>query len=85
MKDTGKLRMKTAADIAYVMGEAFNEEELHQFCFDLGIDYENLEGATKQAKVRSFAQHYLRINQLPMLLDLLKVERPDHKWPENGI
>jgi hypothetical protein len=38
----------------------FNEEELSTLCFDLGIDYESLEGKGKEAKARELIAYYER-------------------------
>jgi hypothetical protein len=40
----------------------FDENELHNLCFDLGIEYENLAGATKDDKARELIEYCERHN-----------------------
>ena len=45
----------------------FNDSELRDLCFDLGIDYENLDGDNKAAKARELVAHCQRRNRLAEL------------------
>jgi len=38
----------------------FNEGELRDLCFDLGLDYDDLPGAAKKDKARELVAHYHR-------------------------
>lgn len=35
----------------------FDDNELRDLCFDLGIDYQNLSGDNKSAKIRELIMH----------------------------
>ncbi len=55
--------------------------ELRDLCFDLGIDYEILQGDAKADKVRSLIIYQVHRNQYNVLLSRLKQKRPDVPWP----
>jgi hypothetical protein len=63
--------------------ERFNEQELRTFCFILRekvcseIDYDNFEGATKEAKIRELIDFILRRNLMSECIAELKMHRPD--------
>jgi len=63
-----------------VFAEYFNEEELQDFTFALGIDYENIEGKTKSGKARELAEYIWRYGMLPKLAIIGPQERPDIDW-----
>ena len=54
----------------------FNEGELRDLCVDLGLDYENLGGASKGDKARELVLLMQRLNRLPELVDRVRVLRP---------
>ncbi len=58
----------------------FNLGELSALCFDLGIDYEELAGATKTEKVTALLDYCERHGRLPALLTYLQAERPQIDW-----
>ncbi len=58
----------------------FNLAELNTLCFDLGIDYEELAGATKTEKVTALLDYCERHGRLPALLTHLQAERPQIDW-----
>ncbi|MCB8944586.1 MAG: hypothetical protein H6658_12620 [Ardenticatenaceae bacterium] len=55
---------------------AFNSEELSQFCFLLGVAYEDVGGGTLAAKVLACQQMMGRLGRMNELLVALKGERP---------
>lgn len=54
----------------------FNEGELRDLCVDLGLDYENLGGASKGDKARELVLLMQRLNRLPELLARVTALRP---------
>ena len=60
--------------------EYLSEQEIKELCFDIGIDYEELEGTTKGSKVISLIVHIERRLQLAGLLEALIERRPDIPW-----
>lgn len=64
------------------MEMAFNLDELQGLAFDLRVDYENLAGDTKSARVRSMISYCERLNLLPKLLGLCQKLRPEMQWEQ---
>ncbi len=58
----------------------FNEDELHSLCADLNVDFENLDGNTKEAKTRELLLWSERTGKLGELLKCCKAERPSEEW-----
>jgi hypothetical protein len=55
----------------------FSDEELRALCFDLGVDYENLPGATKAAKAIAIIGYFERMHRAEELMRCVKELRPD--------
>ena len=68
-------------DLAELLDERFNEEELRMFCFNLDVDYDNLEARGKANKARELVLLFKRRNDIPTLLETGKRLRPDISWP----
>ena len=60
----------------------FSLEELHTLAFDLGVDYESLAGAGKEARAREFLLYLDRRGRIPQLLDAVRRQRPEVRWPD---
>lgn len=69
------------ADLRRKLNEAFNETDLQNICFDLGIDYENLSGDNKLDKTRELLEYHDNRGTIPDLIEVLKKERPKISWP----
>lgn len=54
-----------------------NLEELQTLCFDIGLDYDSLEGGTKDGKIRELLLHVERRHGLALLTERIKNQRPD--------
>ena len=67
------------------INHAFNLEELHTLSFDLGIDFDDLAGQTKSAKVVSLLEYAQRHQLLPALLQALTDARPNVGWYEPAV
>lgn len=67
-----------------LLAQHFNLEELKQLCFDLGVDYDNLGGETKDNKTQSLLQHALRHGRLQTLQARCEELRPTAEWPDTS-
>jgi len=58
----------------------FDLEGLTDLALALGVDIENLSGASKSAKARELALYLWRHSKLPMLAEVGPAQRPDIDW-----
>jgi tetratricopeptide (TPR) repeat protein len=58
----------------------FNEEELRDLCFQLGIDYETLPGDSKTIKARELVTYHERRNRIESLSQVCRQLRPNVSW-----
>lgn len=65
-----------------VLDERFGAGELRTFCFDLGIDYDDLPGESKADKARELVSYVERHGRLSHLVALGKARRPDISWDD---
>lgn len=80
--DTDKLNKRRFLPPA--IAEAFSLAELRLFVFQLGGDFENLEGETKEDKALSLVLWMQRNGRFGELLEALGVERPWVVWERFG-
>jgi len=62
--------------------EYFDTEELRTLFFDLGIEFDMLQGEGKTAKARELIAYLDRRGRLPELLEAIKIQRPDIPCPD---
>jgi hypothetical protein len=55
----------------------FSEDELRGLCFDLGVEYEDLPGASKPAKVIAVIGYFERMHRADELMRSVRELRPD--------
>jgi hypothetical protein len=55
----------------------FNESELHNLCFQLGVDYENLGGEGKAARVQALISYLHRRGRIGDLIEVCREMRPE--------
>ena len=53
--------------------------------YELGIDYERLNGAGKTGKARELVRHFAMRGLLAELVEFCQAERPNVEWPQPGI
>jgi len=58
----------------------FNDDEIRSLCFDLGIEYENLVGETREAKARELVTYCERTSQVSQLVNRCRELRPSVDW-----
>lgn len=71
---------KYFAGLRQTLADRFNEGELHTLCFDLGIDYDDLPGASKSDKARELVAYLKRHRRISELIDTGQQIRPDVSW-----
>jgi hypothetical protein len=62
------------------MASSFNASELSELAFNLNIDYEDLAGSNRRAKVRELITHCERRGQVDKLLAALSKMRDSTNW-----
>lgn len=65
-----------------LIDSSYNQDELHQLCFSLSIDPDNLDGRIKREKAHNLVRKMMNERRVVALLDILKKERPHIEWPE---
>jgi hypothetical protein len=86
--DTGKLRSqqtKKANETLKLMNIYFNIDELHDLCFELQVDFDNLPCERKIDKIKGLVGLFYRQNLLDVLVNWLEGVKPNVNWPENDI
>ena len=71
---------QTYPQIVRLLQTLFNKDELRQFCFDLGIQYDDLPGDGNAAKALSLVELAERQNALSAVVDLARRQRPQASW-----
>ena len=64
------------------IAEAFDASELATLCFDLGVDYENLDAVGKDDKARELVAYMNRAGRLGELVQACRRQRPSAAWPD---
>ena len=71
---TNELRVQNK--LYNVLNEAFSLEDLEVLCFQLGVDWDQLEGSAKPKKVRELIQFFERQHQTDVLITAVQSKRP---------
>ena len=58
----------------------FSENDLENICFDMSIDYGNVKGDTKDAKIRELMLQCEREGRLIEFIEFCKQERKNVDW-----
>ena len=80
--EAADLTQEQLVTLREMIGRHFNEEELRDLCFELDIDYGDLEGKGKRAKTRELVAYCGRVGRLPELIRRCRELRPDAPWDE---
>jgi hypothetical protein len=62
--------------------QLFSKDELRTLCFDLGVDYDNLEGKGKAGKTRELVLYMNRQRRLGELVAACERLRPGLDWKQ---
>jgi hypothetical protein len=65
-----------------LLTQHFNLSELRTLCFDLSIDYENLDGKGKETKVLALIEYAERYGRMDDLVAECRVLRPHVRWED---
>jgi hypothetical protein len=68
-------------EVADMIDRFFNEGELKDLCFRIGVDDEDLPGGCKKDKVRELVRHCDRTRTMAVLLEKCRIKRPAETWP----
>jgi hypothetical protein len=71
---------KQLMQLRQLIAHAFDLDDIQTLCFDMGLDYENLAGQTKDGKTRSLIMTKLRRDELPDLIHYCVAARPNLDW-----
>ncbi len=87
--DTGKFfREQTllwAKKLALLMDKTLDMDDMQEICFQFGVDFENLDGTQKRAKLRALIIYFYKRKTLPLLADYLQLIRPNMQWPLTAV
>ncbi|MCB8945347.1 MAG: hypothetical protein H6658_16490 [Ardenticatenaceae bacterium] len=73
--------MTTLREFHQQVAHRFDMEELKGLVVDLGLDWDDLEGGTKSAKIYALITSLQRQRRLPELTEILPQLRPGFAWP----
>lgn len=63
-----------------MLNDVFTFEELQSVVFDLGVDWDSLQGETRSVKARALLDYMERRDQLDALIQRVAVLRPQMNW-----
>ena len=63
-----------------ILTKSFNDEELRDLCWQLGLDYHNLPATTKDGKARELIDYVGRHDLIYKLVDVGQSLRPNINW-----
>ena len=61
-----------------LLEQYFDLEEIRTLCFDLNVDFDDVRGEGKSARIRELLLDLGRNGRLPQLIALVQKERPGH-------
>lgn len=73
-------RRSYLTNVFNLLCRSFDEGELRTICFNLGIDYDNLEGAGKANKARELLVYLERRARTHELIEICSQQRPRLSW-----
>ncbi len=65
-----------------MLGKHFDLDGLRTLCFDIGVDFDELAGDNKTAKIRALIEYLQKRGRLDDLLAAAALARPHVDWPE---
>jgi hypothetical protein len=75
-RQVDSLEQMILARLYLTVERQFNESELHNLCFQLGMDYENLGGQGKAAKAQALISYLHRRGRIGDLIEVCREMRP---------
>lgn len=71
----------TTMNLHELIRSSFNEEEVKDLCYELGVDYEDLPALGKAGKVRELIVYCQKNGRISPLLTACQTARPHVEWP----
>ncbi len=71
---------REAVQLRQILVERFTDDELRTLAYDLGLDYDSLNGTTKAGRARELVAYMERRQQLEELVRAGRLQRPDIGW-----
>lgn len=72
--------LKAEGRIADWLANAFNEQEMVDLAYEVGVNYEALLGQGLTGKAQALVSHFARRELLPEFVNQLTDERPSVDW-----
>lgn len=76
----GSILIPERSELRQALFDCFSEEELRALCFDLEVEYTQLPGQGKAAKIRDLINYMERHGQLARLVAEIQRQRPHIVW-----
>jgi internalin A len=76
---------REAVRVRQILVERFTEDELRTLTYDLGLDYDDLDGTTKAGRARELVAYMERRQRLEELVRAGRLQRPDIGWGAPGV
>ena len=81
-RDTKELSLRS--ELHRLISEFFTEEDLQQAAFDIGVDWDDVPGTNKSAKIRNLITWLEDRGRLYRLVGYCQRERPKIDWTGFG-
>lgn len=75
-RQVANLEQMILARLYMTVEDQFNESEFQNLCFNLGVDYENLGGSGKAARIQALISYLHRRDRIGELIEAVKEMRP---------
>ena len=75
-----KLSSNTFQEFRACLSGAFSLSEMEMICADLGVDFENIKGQTKDEKALGILKHFERLDKVQLLANYCVDQRPNITW-----
>ena len=69
-----------AADLRDLVNRSFDTNEMHEIAFDFGLDYDDIPGRGKGAKIVEMVQILARQQRVPEFIERCQALRPRENW-----
>lgn len=69
-----------AAELRDLVNRSFDNNEMHEIAFDFGLDYDDIPGRGKGAKIVEILQILARQQRIPEFIERCQVLRPREDW-----
>lgn len=78
--DSSTTPQSWAADLRDLVNRAFDSNEMHELAFDFNLDYDDIPGRNKSAKIVELLQLLARQQRIPEFIERCQALRPREEW-----